>query len=317
MHKIADLDRRNLNFSTSRIEEVLPEYFVESYPNLVAFLAAYYDYLEGDAIDSFKTEINQLFLSRDIQQTSLKNLDFLIQEIGNGLQAGSFFQNPRLMATLLTKFYRVKGSLASTEGFFRAFFNDEVEIEYPKRQMFIIGQSQSQIGYESLKFIQDNGLYQVFSILIKSAIPVADYGPLYKRFAHPAGFHFRGQLTLSSNGIIDVTSPGIEDPLDSNEPIIIISNAPAIAGVGLNIMSGVIDSDGRNYRVNLQELVSMYASVTAEQLNKFYSSVAELLSANSFTFDDSISVDSGPDMSMTTETMDNDMHTRYTSDSAY
>ena len=54
-----------------------------------------------------------------------------------------------------------------------------------------------------------------------------------------------------------------------------------------------------------------------EELNKFYSSVAELLSPNSFTFDDSISVDSGPDMSMTTETMDNDMYTRYTSDSAY
>lgn len=314
-HRIADLDRRNLNFSASRVAEVLPEYFVESYPNLVNFLNAYYEYLEGDAIDSFKTEINQLFLSRDIQQTTLRNLDFLIQEIGNGLQSGSFFQNPRLMATLLTKFYKVKGSLSSAEGFFRAFFNDEVEVLYPKRQMFIVGESE--IGYESLKFIQNNGLYQIFSILIKSAIPVADYSSLYKRFVHPAGFHFAGQLAITSTGLLDPSSPGIEDPLDSNEPVLIISVASAIAQPQYNVMTAVLDSGGKGFRVSLEELVSIYQNVTAENLNKFYTNVAELLSPNSFTFDDSISADSGPDMSMTIETMDNDMYTRYTSDSAY
>lgn len=314
-HRIADLDRRNLNFSASRVAEVLPEYFVESYPNLVNFLNAYYEYLEGDAIDSFKTEINQLFLSRDIQQTSLRNLDFLIQEIGNGLQSGTFFQNPRLMATLLTKFYKVKGSLSSAEGFFRAFFNDEVEVLYPKRQMFIVGESE--IGYESLKFIQNNGLYQIFSILIKSAIPVADYSSLYKKFVHPAGFHFAGQLAITSTGLLDPSSPGIEDPLDSNEPVLIISVASAIAQPQYNVLTAVLDSGGRGFRVSLEELVSIYQDVTAENLNKFYTNVAELLSPNSFTFDDSISADSGPDMSMTIETMDNDMYTRYTSDSAY
>lgn len=314
-HKIADLDRRNLNFSASRVKEVLPEYFLESYPNLVSFLEAYYDYLEGDAIDSFKTEINQLFLARDIQQTSLQNLDFLIQEIGNGLKAGSFFQNPRLMATLLTKFYRVKGSLASAEGFFRAFFNDEVEIQYPKNQMFVVGESE--IGYESLKFVQNNGLYQIFSILIKSGIPVADYSSLYKKFVHPAGFHFAGQLAITSNAAIDITSQGIEDPLDSDEAVIIISTASAIAEAPYVPMTGVLDSDGQDFRVSLEQLVRIYQDITATELDKFYTNIAELLSPNSFTFDDSGTVSSGPDMSMTCETMDNDMFTRYTSDSSY
>ena len=60
-----DLERRNLSFSQSKVREVLPEYFQESYPNLLLFLEKYYEYLEGENRDSFKTQINNLFVSRD------------------------------------------------------------------------------------------------------------------------------------------------------------------------------------------------------------------------------------------------------------
>jgi hypothetical protein len=65
--------------------------------------------------------------------------------------------------------------------------------------------------------------------------------------------------------------------------------------------------------------MSNYQNITIENLNKIYRSAEELASPNSFTFDDSAT--HAPDsaymgMSMATETMDNDMFTRYLSDSA-
>ena len=55
-------------------------------------------------------------------------------------------------------------------------------------------------------------------------------------------------------------------------------------------------------------------------MNRAYSTLRELLDINSFTFDDSdLGNDASTariDVSFTTETMDNDMFTRYLSDSA-
>ena len=75
------------------------------------------------------------------------------------------------------------------------------------------------------------------------------------------------------------------------------------------------------FRVSLSLLdaIERYKDITIESLNKIYSSAEQLASANSFTFDDSAShaADSAHmGMSMVTETMDNDMFTRYLSDSA-
>ena len=92
-HKVQDLNRRNLSFSKSKVREVLPEYFVESYPNIVTFLEKYYEYLEAENDDSFKRQINQLFVLRDPDQVDLDKLDYILQEIGNGLKSASFFDN--------------------------------------------------------------------------------------------------------------------------------------------------------------------------------------------------------------------------------
>ena len=75
------------------------------------------------------------------------------------------------------------------------------------------------------------------------------------------------------------------------------------------------------FRVSLSLLdaVERYKDITIETLNKIYSSAEQLATPNSFTFDDSAShaADSAHmGMSMATETMDNDMFTRYLSDSA-
>lgn len=315
-YQIEDLNRRELNFATDEVKGVLPEYFLQDNPDLVTFLEKYYEYTSST--DDFAQEIRNLFAIRDISQTSLENLDQLIIEIGNGLQVASFFQEPRLMIKLLASFYRSKGTPLSAEGFFRAFFNEEVTLEYPKDQIFIV--SESQIGFESQKFIQDDELYQIFSVLVKVGLSVSDYETLYKRFVHPAGFHFAGQVLLEQTAsLFDSAGTGVDSDeirgQGATDPVI-LSSASLLTATPFSELTALIDSNGDDIRVGVNQLISVYEDLTAAQLDNFYSPLAELLSPNSFTFDDDSDGSSRPDASITLETMDNSMFTRYSSDSA-
>ena len=289
-HKVQDLNRRNLSFSRSKVKEVLPEYFADAYPNLVTFLEKYYEYLEGENASSFKTEINNLFVARDPDQVDEDKLDYILQEVGNGLKSASFFDNPRLMTSLLSRFYRVKGSLNSIEGFFRGFFGQEVTIEYPKNQMFIVGNSE--IGYDSQKFIQNNKLYQIFSILIKSAIATAEYNDLYLKFVHPAGFYFAGQVELEGTRSFGLEGLfGADSILPKDVAAVIYSDVGTFGMTSLNTeLTALYDSDANStndYRISISEYVEKYKYLTIDQMNKFYTRNEEILTPNSFTFDDS------------------------------
>ena len=81
-------------------------------------------------------------------------------------------------------------------------------------------------------------------------------------------------------------------------------------------ITGLIDSEGTDIRYNINQLANLYSTLTASQIDRYYSSIAELITPNSFTMDDS-DTDNTPLMSLDIETMDNNMFTRYTSVSSY
>jgi len=311
-------NRRALTVGKPAVSETLPDWFTEDNAQLITLLEKYYDFLDDSSGDqSFGTAIRDLHHVRDSQAVQEKYLDEIIKEIGNGLQTSAFFQKPRLMVKLLSEFYRVKGSLVSVEGFFRGFFGEQVTIEYPKDNIFIV--SESQIGYDSQRFIIDNGIYQTFSILVKIGLSVQDYESLYKRFVHPAGFHFAGQVLAESEAALDLAGyTGVDsDEIRQNDisGLRLVSDASLGTASPTVQLTGLVDSsDGTTFRASLDELVSEYtgdSSITAQRLDGYYANVVELFTPNSFTFDDSETV--SPRMSMTTETMDNDMFTRYSS----
>ena len=91
------------------------------------------------------------------------------------------------------------------------------------------------------------------------------------------------------------------------------------ANIDISLLSsttGLTDSEGVGIRYNIDQLANLYSTLTAQQINNYYSSIAEFISPNSFTMDDSADSNT-PLMSLSLETMDNNMFTRYASDSAY
>ena len=310
-HKLEDVGRRQINFINRSVREVIPEHFTSDYPDLVKFLEYYYDFLDSDGQSSFSTEIHQLFTLRDITETPTEYLNSLIGELGAGLQNGDNFTNSRFTTRRFADHYRNKGSRFSVEEFFRAFFQQDVEVLYPKVDIFTVGRDA--IGYNSQKYIQDYGRYQIYSILLKVGLGVPTYRELYKKFAHPAGFYFEGIVAVE--GEADLGFDNMPIALADSAFVTIISEATPTFTT-LSEFTGLTDSEGVPIRYNIQQLANLYSSLTAQQINNYYSSIAEFIDPNSFTLDDSGDSNT-PLMSLSLETLDNNMFTRYVTDSAY
>ena len=192
---LIDYDRLEISFHKNLVKEVLPEYFTSDYPNLITFLESYYDFL--DSGDNFGALINDLYTIRDIEAASLKQLDNMFREFAMGMSQ-SFFKNPREILRNFARFYRVKGTKYSSEGFFRGFFNEDVEVVYPKRDIFHLNDSAHVLSAEeeSTSVLQDGGAFQILSIMLKAPLSFETYKDLYKKFVHPAGFFLSSEVLM-------------------------------------------------------------------------------------------------------------------------
>lgn len=188
---LKDYGRIQPNIRQSLVKEVLPEHFTDDYPNLIAFLDGYYEFLDSD--DNFGGAINELLTIRDIEDTNLSRLNFIFGEVALGVGAGQF-TFPREAIKNFGNFFRVKGSLFSSEGFFRAFYDENVEIIYPKDRIAVIGSTP--IGPDHDYLIQDGAIYQVFSILIKSPLSFNTWAALYRKFVHAAGYYLSSEVEI-------------------------------------------------------------------------------------------------------------------------
>ena len=159
------------------------------------------------------------------------------------------------------------------------------------RPKLYIDENASKIGYESQKFITDNKLYQVYSILIKSSIPFSEWEESYKAFVHPAGLYIGNELHISSivnnepNSFID--DPEIP-PLNINSTVTLDLN-PVTDITGL-----IPNSNNETIRILLPGSVDYYNNyygldtyeVTLDQLNNTYDTLEEFALVTSKTFDE-------------------------------
>jgi hypothetical protein len=112
----------------------IPDYVQEFYPLFVIFVTKYFEYLENTSTGVQYT-LQNIELNRDIDTTAdnlaVQFLNTFVPNLPN---------NTEIDRTLLVKYFRqyfqLKGSEKSFRYFFRAFFNDEIEIDYPRNYLF-------------------------------------------------------------------------------------------------------------------------------------------------------------------------------------
>ena len=285
MSHVPDYNRTNLNLRSYSIKEVLPQYYASAYPNLITFLEGYYDYMDSDGtIDA----IQDLYSLYDLESTDLKYIEQIFASIADGANS-TYFGEPREVLRNFANFYRVKGTKYSAEGFFRAFYGLDVEIEYPKNNLFIV--SESKIGTESLRYIQNGALYQIFSVLIKSSIPLSTWRELYKKFVHPAGFYLGGEVVLE---LVSTNSQFLVMPLSIDQPpppLFVEGVANFTIPNGLVETLGILPDDGDSdtvvERIDLEARVGDYVNMRADVFAASYGRIDDAMNINSPTFDDS------------------------------
>jgi hypothetical protein len=110
---------------SSVVARQIPEFIREDYPTFVAFVEAYYEYLQEQGVD--------LSTARDIDQT----LDEFIIEFKKELahNVPQITGNERFLLTHIKDQYLSKGSEASYKLLFRLLFGKKVELTYPGTQM--------------------------------------------------------------------------------------------------------------------------------------------------------------------------------------
>ena len=243
MQTLKDLNRLPISMKRSLVKEVLPEYFLAEYPTLITFLDAYYENLDSDT--NIGDLINDLNTIRDAEDNTLRQLDLMFKEVGLGVSQNQF-TSPREVIRDFADFFRVKGTKFSAERFFRTFFRDDVEIEYPKNNLFVVGQSE--IGLDSLDVLQDGALYQVLSVLVKAPISIATWEKLYRRFVHPAGFYLGAEVLILTAQTNPLSAPDVILDSDAGE-VTIESNVNLLANLTVDNDTSIIQTMGHTQYV--------------------------------------------------------------------
>jgi len=156
--------------------------------------------------------------------------------------------------------------------------------------------NESQIGTESLRYIQNGALYQIFSVLIKSSIPIAQWRELYKKFVHPAGFYLGGSVVLelpSTNSNILTMPNNIPAP---PPPITIVGAAALGTPITFSELIGKLpddeDADTKVEFISLAATAAKFASMPVSSFILNYNRLHGAMHINSPLMSDSTYLDS-------------------------
>ena len=119
---------------THLLSAQIPDYVQEFYPLFVVFVTKYFEYLQNSST-GVQTTLQNLQLNRDIDTTSAdlarEFLHTYLPELPDDSAA-----NKEVLVKYFRQFYQLKGSPESFRLFFKAFFDDNIEVQYPRNYLF-------------------------------------------------------------------------------------------------------------------------------------------------------------------------------------
>ena len=121
--------QRTANVEASRVEDLIPVQLRESSETLISLLSDYYNYLNQQ--DQTTDIFNRIVSEQDIDATSLDYLNRLQNEIAKTVPESRTLDKVSLYKRIV-KYYSIRGSEESVLVFFRLFFDELVEVLYPK-----------------------------------------------------------------------------------------------------------------------------------------------------------------------------------------
>jgi hypothetical protein len=116
------------------IDSLFPDHVRASYPRLIDFAKAFFDYLENENKSAYYQ--NTIHFQRDIRVQDPEFAEYIKRELGI-LSRRDYAVDPQIFYENIVKIWQSKGSEESIKTFFRIFLNDEVEVYYPWESVLI------------------------------------------------------------------------------------------------------------------------------------------------------------------------------------
>lgn len=130
MAKITPFFGSNRIRLSDKVASQLPEFVQANYPTFVAFMEAYYEYLDNQSIDILSV--------KDIDDTLDRFITNFKEELATSFPYDSDKERERFLLKHVKDQYLAKGSEASYKLLFRILFGKEVYMDYPGKRMLRI-----------------------------------------------------------------------------------------------------------------------------------------------------------------------------------
>jgi hypothetical protein len=118
---------------TPILKSIIPNFILEDHPNFVAFIEAYYEWLEGEGGAVYQT--NQYEKNVDIDTT----VDDFIKHFKNTFLKHfpeNISADKKQLIKYVSEYYRARGTEKSYKLFFRILFNEDSDLYYPRVDLF-------------------------------------------------------------------------------------------------------------------------------------------------------------------------------------
>jgi hypothetical protein len=136
----------------------LPEFVRSQYPTFVAFVEAYYEYLDKNSVDLEKL--------RDIDDTLDDFIKYFKAELAHNYPITSDTQTERYLLKHVRDQYLAKGSEASYKLLFRLLFGKEVYMDYPGKQMLRVSDGRWQQDMSLFVRVDQGNPYDIIGKIV-------------------------------------------------------------------------------------------------------------------------------------------------------
>ena len=220
------------------IESQFPSFYQEDGPEFIAFVKAYYEWLETE--NNIINQSRSLLEYRDIDTTLQKYVVYFKNKYINSLPE-NIISDKRLLTKHIIDLYRAKGTDASYKLLFRMIFNEDIDIFLPNKYIFKLSDGEW-IAPKYLEVSDSKYLFNLIGTKIYSSSTGAS-GIVENYFSRTSGTKLINVLVLSN--VFGNFKYG-EKITSLEVPEITIDNAPIIFG---SLSSISITNGGLGYNV--------------------------------------------------------------------
>jgi hypothetical protein len=230
------------NKLSALIEQQFPDYFRTEGPNIVAFLKAYYAWMEedGGVIDAQQNYLNYL----DIDTTLPSYMEYFQRELFDSLPR-NMLANKALVAKNIKELYKAKGSEDSYKLLFRILYDENIDFYYPGEDILRLSdgrwQKRSSINVYDLPNGQDFNAFQGSTITGQNSGATADVNAIVLK-------------QLLGIDVYELTLLSVVGTFQDSEPVHTSANTVqgtifAVAGALVNVDIAAIGT-GSQHQVN-------------------------------------------------------------------